>query len=270
MECHASRIVLAARSVAVPALLLAGVSLAAAQGAPVARLACGAYEAVPSGIGPAGQPTRLGLQKDGRLLLTVGDWSITRVECAELGGDKTPDLLVATSSGGAHCCETVRVWALGASPKPLLEYDSGNAAGFEVRDLDGDGRRELVIGDDSFAYFDDLCYACSPSHLPLVACATDAGFEDCTRRFPALLRTWMARYEGRLTAADADIKQREGAALGVLAIAVLLGEEDSGLAAVRKAVADKDVIAWLDRARPRVRDWAEARGRKLKARDLGK
>ena len=52
--------------------------------------------------------------------------------------------------------------------------------------LDGDGRRELVLGDDSFAYFEDLCYACSPAHLPLVACYTGTRFEDCTRRFPDL------------------------------------------------------------------------------------
>lgn len=237
-----------------------------AQGAPVTRLPCGAYEAVPSGVGSAGKPTRLSIQKGGRLLLTISDWSITRVDCADFNNDKTLELLVTTYSGGAHCCETLRAWALGTSPRQILQFAGGNADGFELRDLDGDGRMELLIGDDSFAYFDDLCYACSPSHLPMVACYADGAFQDCTRRFPEVLRSALTRYLDRVKPpdADTDIKQVEGAALGVLAISVLLGEEDKGVEAVRQAAASEEVMKWLERARPKVRDWAEARGRKIK------
>ncbi|MCK7574651.1 MAG: hypothetical protein MZV65_01210 [Chromatiales bacterium] len=45
------------------------------------------------------------------------------------------------------------------APRKILEYEGGNAGGFELRDLDGNGRLELLLGDDSFAYFDDLAYA---------------------------------------------------------------------------------------------------------------
>lgn len=233
---------------------------------PVVRTACGAYDAVPSGTGPSGKPTRLSIQKRGRLLQTVSDWSITRVACADLNGDRTLELLVTSFSGGAHCCETLRVWTLGSSPKLVLDYESGNAGGFELRDLDGSGRTELVVGDDSFAYFGDLSYECSPAYLPLVACPTDAGFEECTRRFPDLLRSWLARFEDRLRQPGADVQAREGAALGVLAIYALLGDESGGVNAVRK-VADDEVMKWLERARPRVGNWVAARGRKLKERN---
>jgi hypothetical protein len=259
----------AAGFVLMTAVTLAGLALpqaANAQPFPVARLGCGEYEAVPSGKASNDQPTRLGIQKNGRLLLTVSDWSITRVECAESDADRTFGLLVTSHSGGAHCCETLHVWALGAKPTKLLEFPGGNAGGFELLDLDGDGRRELLVGDDSFAYFGDLCYACSPSRVPMILCRTARGFEDCTRKFPAVLQAALARFAERLKppGEQDDIKFIEGAALGALAIWSLLGEEDKGLASIRAAVGSDDVMKWLERARPQVRDWMAARGKRVK------
>lgn len=247
-------------------LVLAGAPASLAQPQKVSRVTCGAYEAVPSGVESGGQPSRVGIRKGGRLLETVSDWSVTGVECADVYGDKIPELLVTSYSGGAHCCETLRVFALEKTPRKLLEYAAGNATGHELKDLDGDGRQELLLGDDSFAYFDDLCYACSPSHLPLVACGAERGFQDCTTRFPALLRTALARYTERLAppSPEHEIKFVEGAALGVLAVSILLEEEEKGLATVRTATGSDEVMKWLERARPQVSDSLAARGKKLK------
>jgi hypothetical protein len=248
------------------AMLAAAGPATGIQQQPVARLTCGAYDAVPSGVGDSGSPTRLSIQRGGRLLKTISDWRVTRVECTDLDADGTPELLVASDSGGAHCCETLRVWTLGAQPTLALEYEAGNAAGFEARDLDGDGRLELILGDDSFAFFDDLPYASSPRHLPLVACAVPIGFQECTARFPEVVRGWMPRFTSRMSLpkTDTELKDVEGAALGVLALSVLLGDEDAGLETIRRAVASEAVMRWLERARPRVREWARTRGKKLK------
>jgi hypothetical protein len=255
--------------VAVAAALAAPPAAVPAQVRPVARLACGAYEAVPSGLGQSGHPTRLSIQRDGRLLQSVSDWWITRVDCSDLDSDKTLELLVASHSGGAHCCETLRVWTLEPkAPRKILEYEAGNAGGFEVRDLDGNGRLELLLGDDSFAYFDDLSYACSPRRFPLVACSGATGWLDCTRQFPEVLRAALAGYLEQLAPVERDgtgLLTVKGAALGVLALSVLLGEEAAGLDTIRGAVANEDVMRWLERARPKVRDWAQTRSRKLKA-----
>jgi len=246
----------------------AGPPAVSAQGRPVARLSCGAYEAVPSGVGQSGHPTRLSIQRDGRLLQTVSDWWITRVDCSDIENDNTPELLVASYSGGAHCCETLRVWTLEPkAPRRILEYEAGNAGGFELRDVDGNGRLELLLGDDSFAYFDDLSYACSPRRFPLVACSGATGWLNCTRQFPEVLRPALAGYVDQLAPVgsdDARLQTVKGAALGVLALSVLLGEEEAGLETVRRAVASDDVMKWLERARPKVRDWAQTRSRKLK------
>jgi len=268
MPTSASRIAAATGLAGVLATLAAVGAAAEMQRAPIARVTCGAYEAVPSGVGSSGRPTRLSIQKDGRLLQTISDWWVTRVECADLENDKTPELIVTTYSGGAHCCETLRVWTLEPkAPRKILEYEAGNAGGFELRDLDGNGRLELLLGDDSFAYFDDLSYAYSPRRFPLVACSRATGWVDCTRQFPEGLRIVLADYVGRLAPIGSDEAARQtakGSALGVLALSVLLDEEEAGLETIRRAVASDDVMKWLERARPTVRDWARTRGKKLK------
>ena len=269
MPTPVSRIAAATSLAGVWAALAAVGAAAGAQRAPVARLTCGAYEAVPSGVGESGHPTRLSIQKDGRLLQTVSDWWITRVECTDFENDRTPELLVATHSGGAHCCETLRVWTLEPkAPRKILEYEAGNAGGFELLDVDGNGRLELLLGDDSFAYFDDLSYAHSPRRFPLVACSGATGWVDCTRQFPDALRAALVDYVGHLAPVGRDESARQtvkGSALGVLALSVLLDEEEAGLETIRRAVASDDVMKWLERARPKVRDWARTRGKKLRA-----
>jgi hypothetical protein len=266
MSNRASGFAAAAGLAALAVALMAPDATVRAQDTPVGRVACGAYEAVPGGVGQAGHPTRLSIQKDGRLLHTVSDWRITRVDCSDIDSDRTLELLVTTDSGGAHCCETLRVWSLGDELKPVLDYESGNAAGFELRDLDGDGRLELLLGDDTFAFYDDLSYAAAPRSVPLVACLENAAFRDCTTRFPEVLRASMARFATRLQApgTGGDLKPVEGAALGVLAASVLLGEEEPAMESIRRAVASDEVMTWLERARPKVRDWAETRSKKLK------
>ena len=245
-------------------------SLAQAQdtGGAVRRVACGAYEAVPSGF-TEGRATRLGLLHGGRLVHTITDWAIASIACVDAAGDSSPDLVVETYNGGAHCCTTIRIWTLGQEPKLVLKYDAGDASGYQVRDLDGTGGRELILGDNRLAYFDDLCYACSPSYIPLVACDGPHGFEDCTGRFPAFVRQEQERRlkalrEAAADTASGDTRQvQEGQALAALAMSVLLGEEQAGLEAIRAATSDADVLAWVEKARPKVRQWAEGRAAKI-------
>jgi hypothetical protein len=92
------------------------------------------------------------------------------------------------------------------------------------------------------------------------------GFVDCTGRFPEATRESMAPFAALLQAPGpgTDLKRIRGAALGVLAVSVLLGEEASAIETLRGAVANDKVMKWLERARPKVRDWAQWRGKKLK------
>jgi|GEM_PF-1394956 len=230
---------------------------------PPARVACGAYEAVATGA-VGSRPTRLLLQRQGRVMTTVTAYAIAAVSCDDVTGDGAPDLLARTFSGGAHCCETVRVWSLGDKPRLVLDYAAGNAGGASARDLDGDGRAELLLGDDGLAYFDDLDYASSPSSLPLVACFAGETFRDCTAEHPEALREAAARFRERLDGSPAGAGRVRGAALGFFAASLLLGQAAQAREDIRAVVQDEKLMAWLERAAPKLRVWADARGRKLK------
>ena len=222
---------------------------------------------MPSGKASNGQPTRLSIQKNGRLLLTVSDWSITRVECADIDADRTFDLLVASHSGGAHCCETLHVWALDAKPRKLLEYPAGNAGGFELRDLDGDGRLELLVGDDTLRLFRRpllRLFAEPPADGPLpdrarlrgLHAQVPGGAAGCPR---AASPNGSSRPASRTTSSSSRARR--------------WARWPSGRCSARRTRAwsrfaprsDSDeVMKWLERARPQVRDWVAARGKRVK------
>jgi len=78
----------------------------------------------------------------------------------DLDGDGVPDLLILDYSGGAHCCSTVK-HIVCSDPPVLTAQISGWHSKPSYRDLDGDGRYEMIIGDASYAYW-NACYAASP------------------------------------------------------------------------------------------------------------
>ncbi len=238
---------------------------------------CAGFEVVTdqtSPIMPEVGPARLRVMQGARPMWTLPDADagpITSVTCRDATGDRISDLLVERYSGGAHCCTTLHIATLVPSIRLVLRYQAGNAGGFDIVDLNHDGRPELVLGDDSFAYFDDLCYACSPSEMPLIACFQDGRFVDCARSFPGKVREGVTVWSSRLReeikqgpSAPGNAQYIRGAALGLYATYALLGEEAKGRAAVHSIVPTSAVLAWLDAHRVDVRKWISARGAKLR------
>jgi hypothetical protein len=199
--------------------------------------------------------------------MSTQEVAITESHCQDVTGDRIPELLFETYSGGAHCCTTAYIVSLKGPIRLILRYDAGNAD-VEVADLNHDGRPELLLGDDSFAYFDDLCYACSPSVPPIVACYRNGRFEDCTRQFPSVVREQAAnsavelRELAKRGVHDAsDLQYIRGAALSLYAPYVLLGQETRGWTAVRAIVSIPEVLTWLAQHRTAVRRWAATRAK---------
>jgi len=76
---------------------------------------------------------------------------------ADIDGNGIPDLLVYWFSGGAHCC--FEVWHIECGRELRLRARiNGWHSEPEYRDLDGDGRCEVVMRDWSFAYWNE-CFA---------------------------------------------------------------------------------------------------------------
>lgn len=146
------------------------------------------------------------------------------VTARDLDGDREPEVLVDLYSGGAHCCTYTLLYRYEAKRKAYRRlFHSWGNAGYRVRDLDRDGRPELVSGDDRFAYT-FTSYASSVD--PLQIWSYRAGkLTDVTRSFPAALRRdagrlWLAYVRDR-TERDADVR---GVLAAYLAERVLLGE----------------------------------------------
>ncbi len=184
----------------------------------------------------------------------VDPWRLAQV--ADTDGDGRPEAIIQGYTGGAHCCFVYLIFESHTGGIRQVDgFDLGNAGVSQAADLNGDGRAELVAGDDRLAYFDDLPFAASPI-LPLILCRQDSGrFQDCTPNFPDRLETEMARAEsalkdavdgaasGRLDSETAVFVQRSQA-LRLFALAVRLSRPDDGRERVRRLC--PACLAWLD------------------------
>ena len=110
------------------------------------------------------------------------------LQVVDLDADGEPEVLVDAYTGGAHCCALTEILRFNGTAYATSEASWGNI-GYELKDLDRDGRPDFVTADDAFSYAFSS-YAGS-YHPPLVLDydATAKGFfTDVTRRFPALAR----------------------------------------------------------------------------------
>jgi hypothetical protein len=110
------------------------------------------------------------------------------LQVVDLDADGEPELLVDAYTGGAHCCALTEVLRFNGTAYTTFEASWGNI-GYELKDLDGDGRPDFVTADDAFSYaFSSFA---GSYHPPLVLdydATAPGSFSDVTRRFPALVR----------------------------------------------------------------------------------
>ena len=174
----------------------------------------------------------------------------------DLDGDAEPEVLVDLYTGGAHCCATTLVWYLdgtGYSRRVLSLGDQG----YRLRDLDADGRPEIVTADDRFAYaFTAFAYSWFP---PLVFDWRDHGFADVTRNFPGRVRADLAAIRKALPRARRDGDPR-GLVAAYVADEYLLGRGKAARAYLRSARRRGDLraIPKGDRTWPAGRGYAPA------------
>jgi hypothetical protein len=171
-------------------------SITHAAGAVSATLA---WDAADSGVAnPRLAVTRAGVRYDitiadvceeGCILVADDDAAdsvaASMLKVADLDGDGEPEVLVDSFSGGAHCCLTARLLTFNGTGYTPNDFNYGDV-GYQLKDLEGDGRPELVGYDPIFS---GAFTAFAGSAFPPLVLHVDRGkFTDVTKRFPSLVR----------------------------------------------------------------------------------
>jgi hypothetical protein len=109
------------------------------------------------------------------------------IDVRSLDRDPEPEVVLDLYSGGAHCCWYSEVFRYVASANTyLMGVHSWGNVGYRPADLNHDGLREFVSGDDRFAY---AFTSFAGSTFPIQIWDYRAGkFVNVTRKFPAAIR----------------------------------------------------------------------------------
>lgn len=160
--------------------------------------------------------------------------------CIDFDNDGKKEAVIEEFSGGAHCCFTYYFYRIENESLKLFEQlYLKNSQNPNFKDLDGDGKPEILASDDSFSYFDGLCFACSPI-LPIIFCYKDGKFIDCTLEFSFLLDS---QIEKNLETKKSGYDYPKALALQYLGLYILQGKQEEGWSGVKKHYPDE--YEWL-------------------------
>ena len=110
------------------------------------------------------------------------------LQVVDLNGDGEPEVLVDAYSGGAHCCALTEILAFNGTGYGVTEAYWGNT-GYELQDLDVDGKPELVGYDDAFAgAFSSFAASFFPPRVVDYDPRVQGALRDVTDHFVALIR----------------------------------------------------------------------------------
>jgi len=177
------------------------------------------------------------------LMEDAEDGSHTILHVADLDDDGEQEVFFDVYSGGAHCCTTTRFYTFRAAANTYLRAPSqywGNA-GYEVSDLDDDGRLELSGRDDVFAgAFSSYAGSAFPPKVIRYTGDPASGsskLTNVTRRFPALIRSDASRLLKIIRAAKRKrgLFETQGAIAAYVADQYLLRRGSAGRAELYRA-----------------------------------
>ncbi len=173
------------------------------------------------------QNLRYQISYNGRPSITGGAVTlyVGSVTLQDVDGDRTPEVIFSTYSGGAHCCTNTLVYSWGGDRFRQAETGMLDGNGGRFEDLDQDGRLEFVTVDNAFLYaFSSYAGSYPPS---LIYQLHNGKFEVVTRRYPQhLRRTLQQMFQTiRTNRNDSEIN---GVLAGYVAQKILLGEYQQG------------------------------------------
>ncbi len=215
-------------------------------------------------VSPAGMCECITLvyQGDRRIVTLGAPDDITAVSVVaptgrDINRDGTPELIVSTWSGGAHCCYTTAVYSVGAALQPILSLNTGNCGG-AFADLNADGTLEFSTCDDTWAYA-YCAFAYSPS--PRVVFAYDRSRREYRVATPRFGRTFRDQIASDLAEARTHLAASTGQEPDLDKCAVLKpalglmysGRITEGQNLIRRLYPGRDGAAFLQEVTAKVR-----------------
>jgi len=107
--------------------------------------------------------------------------------------NETPEVVVSTYSGGAHCCGVLQVASKNAEADTWSVIDMGEFDGEPpvAKDYNGDGRAEFIIDDDAFLYtFGAYAFSVAPQ-VVLTIEGGEVKNVSADPSFEAVQKSWM-------------------------------------------------------------------------------
>jgi len=144
----------------------------------------------------------------------------------DLDNNGTPEFIIKTYSGGAHCCTDIEIYSWQGNRFIKTEMKGLNAGGGEFVDLNQDGTIEFVTANNAFLYqFSSYAGSFPPT---MIFQFNGTELKEVTQEYPKVLEaTAWKMYQIFL-----ESKQRESEVNGILAgyVAqkILLGEYEQG------------------------------------------
>jgi hypothetical protein len=149
------------------------------------------------------------------------------LQVVDLNGDGEPEVLVDAYSGGAHCCALTEVFAFNGSAYAGSELHWGNT-GYELRDLDLDGKPELVGYDDAFAgAFSSFAASFFPPRIVDYDPSVKGALRDVTDHFVAQIRNNQRQALHALKRARRQHYETLGIVAAYVADMYLIGDNDA-------------------------------------------
>jgi hypothetical protein len=136
-----------------------------------------------------------------------------------------PEIVFSTYSGGAHCCNVVQIALSSPDGKSWRKLDAGSFNGdvAGARDVDGDGRFEMVTRDNRFYYmFSSYAGSVAPTQIKAVQNGQMVDVTRAVRFRPFLLKAHaeIRKWMGDITRAP----EKNGYLAGYVAQSALVGD----------------------------------------------
>ncbi len=174
-------------------------------------------------------------------ILGFGTYEDTETVFADINKDGILEFIVSAANGGnCWACSNVRIYALGG-PTPRLMV----AEPMTLKDLDGDGSLELLIGDTRWESYDDFSHAAAPGGT-MVYQWRNGTYSFAGSEMKMFYEKELDRYRSELAeaissinAADSSSDERYlGLALSMYIVRCYTGEQERGEEELRRMLVD--------------------------------